>query len=117
MMAKRASLAKHTGFLTPAAQQRQQMQEAKNVDQTGMRRIPGNTVYDRDGNPWTVQAAHRATMVYDVTPVPREEYGAMGYVVRRVTDAQLDAQDFGFRIGGRLAMVDGVLTRTESRYT
>ena len=55
-MARRAaSPGKHTGFLTPEAKARRDLVEAQNVDNTVMRRLPGDEVLDRDGRVWVVQ--------------------------------------------------------------
>jgi hypothetical protein len=107
----------HTSMLTPAARKRKELEEAKNVDATGMRRIPGDTVIDRDGRQWTVQAQHRTSGRYTISPVRLPEYGDMGYVHRSVTDQQLDQRDFGFRKGIQLRQVDGEMVDVPSDFT
>lgn len=112
-------------MLTPAARARRELEEAKNVDETGARRRPGEKVVDRDGRTWTVQAVHKRTIkqawhpsygarvkaiveiTYDITPDRTPDLPDFGYVHRRVTDEDLDTRNFGFKPGTRLTYKDG----------
>lgn len=119
-MARKTNPGKHTGFLTPAAQTRKEMQEAKNLDERGTRKLPGDTCLDRDGYEWRIQAAVKGkdgNGTYLVTPIPRPRFGDMGYVFRRVSDATIDARDFGFKAGTNLRMVDGELVSTPTQFS
>lgn len=103
-----------------AAQARKDMQEAKNLDMHGTKKVDGQIVEDRDGYEWTIQAAKRdkqGNVWYDVSPVIRPRLGDIGYVFRRLTDQQIDTRDFGFKSGHNLRMVDGELTRVPTQFT
>lgn len=128
MAAKRGASTKvqqatvHESMLTPEARaKRQALEEAKNVDNTGMRRIPGDRVIDRDGRTWTVQSQHKMSKTreagYGVTPDRAPDLPDFGYVWRHVTDEQLDRRDFGFKKGTRLARINGEFVTITTDFT
>lgn len=128
MAGKRGASAKvqnatvHESMLTPEARaKRQALEEAKNVDDTGMRRVPGDKVIDRDGRIWTVQSQHKGSNTreagYTITPDRAPDLPDFGYVHRHVTDKQLDEHDFGFKTGIRMAHINGEFVTITTDFT